>query len=692
MDRLFKGVIVCLSIAMLTGCAGSDRSPDPEPEKRQLAVDSDVDRSWRATLLRAEDLRRVDDELRDGLVSEDSDRRRHSIRALGRIGDPTMTAELIAAFDDSAPLVRAEAIFAAAISGADETITAIAAKRTDADLRVRAAVAVALGLFATPETHAPLADLLADETDSVRVAACYAVARLSDADAIAETLFPMIEDPDTDVVAAALYALSRLSSRIPALGFTSRFKIREKLVQLADSRIPGIQLLVAEGLYNPVAGEQADALHAMLKSDSIEVLLAIIRSTSFPGAPAFVIHEVTIKHNDPRVVLATILGLGRMRGDAVNELLLDFILNDSRGWLRAEAVRSLSKADRRSFLVVANGLSTDSRPLILAATAEGLYGHSGTAAAEYARRLFDTDDAWVKLKAIPAMASVEEKLGSVFRDLLPVSIGEQKLQIARAAGYRLAMTERPEDDFQDSLQLLGDLWSGATETGAIELQLAVIDAAAEGRHAAGAALVRQALRADDFGVRNRAASVLRASFGETATIDPPKDKPLAYYEEIATWADDRHAALITVERQGFVPGRFTIALDTEHAPMTAYRFARLANLGHYDNRRVDPFVPGLRLHSGRGAGDRFADESWRLESVFSLFGPGTVAAVGEDDSTLGEWLVTLGARPNYLGRYAPFGRVVQNLKGVASSVLPIDRVVSVRVYEGNGRETLPPLR
>jgi cyclophilin family peptidyl-prolyl cis-trans isomerase len=151
--------------------------------------------------------------------------------------------------------------------------------------------------------------------------------------------------------------------------------------------------------------------------------------------------------------------------------------------------------------------------------------------------------------------------------------------------------------------------------------------------------------------------------------------------------------VITLERQGFLPGRFTVSLDSHNAPMTAYRFAQLAGLGYYDNRRVDPFVPGLRLHSGRGGGNRYVDGSWRAEHLFSLFGPGTLAAVNAaDDAMLGEWLVTLAARPKYFERYVPFGRVVQNLEGVAASALPIDRVISVRVYEGNGREPLPPLR
>jgi HEAT repeat protein/cyclophilin family peptidyl-prolyl cis-trans isomerase len=678
---------------VLTACAGTTRAPDPEPASANTrAVESTSNLKWRAALLQAEDTGRANEALHEGLASEDADRRRASIRTLGRIRDRSLEATLLAAIADPNGSVRAEAIFAAGISQTSDAISAISAKHDDPDQLVRTAVAVALGLFASPAGIAPLTELLADEIKDVRLAACYSAARLTGANDIVEPLLEMVEDPDTDVKAAAIYALSRLSGRLNALGFSARFKIRQELIQLAKKRDPGIQILVAEGLYNPVVGEQADTLHAMMKNtDEPEVLLAILRSTSIPGAPAFVFHETTIEARDTRVVHGTILGLGRMKGESVNELLLDFIINDSRDWLRAEAIRSLAKADRRTMLEIANGLSSDPRSAIRAATAEALYGREEPEAATYAKRLFETDDAWVRMHAIPAMASIEEPLSSVFGKLVKRASVEEKLQMIRAVGYRLAMTGRGEADHADAVALLARLWDQAIVEESPELLSAAIDAAAEGEREDGAALIRRALKADDLGVRRHAVSVLRTRFGETVGLEQPEEKPLSYYEDIVRWTGHQHAAVITVERQGFTPGRFTIALDSQNAAMTSWRFAQLANRGYYDNRRIDPFVPGLRLHSGRGGGDRYAKTTWRAEPVFSLFAPGTVAAVGPRGGLLGEWLVTLSARPNYLGRYAPFGHVVQNLQGVAANVLPIDRVVSVKVYEGDGREPLPPL-
>jgi len=37
------------------------------------------------------------------------------------------------------------------------------------------------------------------------------------------------------------------------------------------------------------------------------------------------------------------------------------------------------------------------------------------------------------------------------------------------------------------------------------------------------------------------------------------------------------------------------------------------------------------------------------------------------------------------------GQVVQNLVGVVGQILPGDKIVSIRVYDGEGTEPLPPL-
>ncbi len=101
MCRLSKGLICLVSLVVLAGCAGSTRAPDSEPAPAQAGtVESTGDMKWRAALLQAEDTGRVNDALREGLASEDADRRRASVRTLGRIRDRSMADALLAAFED----------------------------------------------------------------------------------------------------------------------------------------------------------------------------------------------------------------------------------------------------------------------------------------------------------------------------------------------------------------------------------------------------------------------------------------------------------------------------------------------------------------------------------------------------------------------------------------------------------------
>ena len=691
-SRCLAGVVL---LAVLAGCAGPARAPDTEPNRapdEAPPAARAAGRTWRAALLQAEDTRQTTDSVREGLRSANAERRRLTVRALGRIGDLAMAEALIEAFDDADASVRAEAVFVAAVSGVSGALPAVIAKRNDANNDVRTTVALALGLLAAADGLEPLIELLADDEPDVRIAASYSAARFDKAESLVEPLVELLDDPDHDVARAALFGLSRISARLGAVSFERRTQLRTRLIQLADAKDVLTRALVAEALYRPMAGEQADTLASMLRgSAEVPVVLAIIRSTSFPGAPTFVIHEKTLLHKEQVIVYATILGLARMRGEWVSGVLVDFIIKDDRDWLQAEAIRALGKADGRMALRIANGLSRDPNPMILAATAEALYGRSETAAALYAHRLFESTHPWVRYHAIPAMGGVAEPLTEVFAEIFETGPLEMKAQMARAAGYRLTMVGRTDEIYRDALQLLDDLWKVATRAKALALQIAVLDAAAEGAHAKGRMLIRRGLQADEFAVRRHAASLLRSRFEEEVEIEPPPTRPLAHYERIVDWALRKHAAVIQVYRPGFEPGWFTIALDSRRAPMTAWRFAQLAQQGYYDQRRIGSFVPGLRVHSGSGGDNRYAGTSGRAEPILSTFPPGTVAAVAADpDALLGEWMVTMARRPNYLGRFLPFGRVVQNLPGVVGNILPIDQVVSVKLYEGTGSEPIPP--
>jgi cyclophilin family peptidyl-prolyl cis-trans isomerase len=172
------------------------------------------------------------------------------------------------------------------------------------------------------------------------------------------------------------------------------------------------------------------------------------------------------------------------------------------------------------------------------------------------------------------------------------------------------------------------------------------------------------------------------------------DRPLEEYVEILEWAAEPRAAIVTVERPGFMPGRFTVRLDTENAPLTAWNFAKLAEAGFYDGLPFHRLVPNSILQTGDPDGDGLGGPGYVIRDEIHPheFDAGTLAmALPARDGSGSQWFVTLDASPVLARTHTAFGRVVQNFPGVVARVLPIDRVVSVVVYEGDGTEPLPPL-
>ena len=684
----FRPICVLLLVSLIA--CGTAKKPANEalettPRSPLAAKADDIPAdSWRAALLQAEAVRRWSDTVASLVSAEEVERRRFAVRAAGRIGGPEAEAAILAALEDSDPTVRAEAAIASSRLDPKVWTSRMVFMTRDDSPAVRSAVAIALGLLGEDGAHEPLAQLIQDEDSTVRATACYAAARLNNADALVEPILSQVGDDDLNVALAATYALSRMAGRVQALSFQKRTEVRGRLVGLARMPSETMRLLIIEGLNSPLPGEQADTL-ARLYSQyrDARTRLAVIRSTSLAGAPTFVIHERAIRSDNPIIVYGTLLGLARMKGEGVNAILLDSIIRDERDWIKAAAIEAFPLADSRTALEIANGLTMDENPAIIYAAANLLYGQEGEKAAEFAKRLFDSEFEAIRIVGIPAMAASAEPLSKLLGATVKNGKSNEWLAATRAVGYRLDRSTLTNDDRDDALELLADIWKRSLREGRPQLLLEIIEVAK--RHPQqkeAAAILREAAKNESNAVKD-AVGAPRKSY---RSDDPER------YREIVEWAKTPRAAIVTVARPGFLPGRFTIALDTENAPVTAWNFAQLAEQGFYNNRPIDHLVPAIRAQFGQGGYGSLSDREWRAEPIPHGFAPGTIAAVGDGNGNLfGEWMVTIEGRPNYLGRYYPFGRVVRNLKGVVQNIWPIDRLVSVEMYEGDGSEALPPL-
>jgi peptidyl-prolyl cis-trans isomerase B (cyclophilin B) len=245
------------------------------------------------------------------------------------------------------------------------------------------------------------------------------------------------------------------------------------------------------------------------------------------------------------------------------------------------------------------------------------------------------------------------------------------------------------------LELLARIWMLEQETTRSRVQIAILDAAIEaGADPAVRALLELGLGSPRYEVRVRAIEFLDRLFDEdrSAEAGPASELPLEEYERILEWAAQPRAVLVTMERPGFQRDAFTLRLDTESAPLTAWNFARLADEGFYNGLRIHRLVPNFLVQGGDPSGDGSGGPGYAIrdETGASTFAPGTLGMASSGRDLAGsQYFITLMPQPQLNGRYTAFGQVVQNFPGVVARLLPGDRVVSVMVYAGDGTERIP---
>jgi cyclophilin family peptidyl-prolyl cis-trans isomerase/HEAT repeat protein len=638
----------------------------------------------RARILRAEDRRLVDEELLATLDHERPEIRSRAVQALGRIGDVAYADRVTEALDDEAPEVRSRAAFALGLLDASEGLEALADHVGDLDAEVRASVADGLGLLGDPLSESVMLSLLNDAEPAVLAAACFGVARFDHASFAVDRLVELSAETEPEVLLACTHALAELASEGGRLDRQSRLQARQRMIELVESRHPQLRRLAAIGLTIPTSEREAVAQGKLIEDSDYTVRIAAVEALTFPGAPVEPFLSKALEDEDERVLLAVIDGLGRMRGPEVLELLAWYIVHDERLWLRERAVVAVGRASNLS-AQMANGLSRADDAEIRRAAAALLAGR------------IDDDDPLVRAAIVPSFADAPGELAALLADAIDDENQAVRAAVARAAGRRLADGKSSSDEKTEALGVLERLWTGAQKPLDVEVASAVMRAAGQaGRSPEARSLLERGLSCSDRTVRMEAIRQTRRVWDEdrSSAAGAASDRPLEDYVEILRWAQRERAAIVTVRRPGFVPGRFTVRLDTESTPLAAWNFARLAESGFYDDLPFYAVTPGVVLRSGdpRGNGTGGPGYTIRDEIDSTRFWPGTLGMVSAGRDRAGSaWFVALSMQPGLADRYTAFGSVVQNFTGVVARLLPRDRVVSVRVYEGDGTEPLPPL-
>ncbi|MCP3980063.1 MAG: hypothetical protein GY716_12225 [bacterium] len=708
---------LALACCLLAGCAGSKRGEVTPTEPIAPAGAEPVDLSEaleraaadeldpappeiRALALRAEDQRVVSPELIGALKHEHPEARALAVRAIGRIGSAEHGVLLLPTLADPAEIVRAEAAFAIAGYGSSSAVSALEKLLDDPSLLVRIRVAAGLGLLADePSARGPMLRALQDEDPRVQMIAGHSVTRYrSDLDFAIDPLIALTARPEPPIARAAFDALGRISSKTRTLEPADRRRVRDHLLAHATSPDPLVRAAVAYGLMLPQGEREAAPLGNLALDPDPRVQVAAIRSFSFPGAPVEPFLSQTLRDEDDVVVLATVRGLGRMRGDPVIQALSNLLVHDETNWLRERAVAALRGSSRIAGAKIANGLSRDDSAGIRKRTASLVVDREEELSQEIASRLLQDPDPQVRAAAIPALATRAEPLADSCAEFAASPDAETRAGVVAAARSRLTSPAADDATRKDALDVLARAWRSSPKNEDPWVRRLILDAAALGAKTSAAPQARQlldaALQDPDYSIRRDAVAALRSEYDLSVTTGPAAEHPVEHYEEILRWAETPKAAIVTIEREGFTPGRFTVLLDTFNAPLTSWNFAQLAASGFFVGSPVHRLVPNFVVQMGDPLGNGSGGPGYTIRDELSArpLVAGTLAMASRGKDTAGsQFFVTLTDQPHLLGEYTVFGSVVRNMDGVVRLLLPEDRIVAVEVYDGDGSEPLPPL-
>jgi len=684
-----QGLVMALCISALA-CAGGAKAPDPvtTPDATEALL------TRKARVLRAEDRRVVDDELLKALRDPEAEVRASAVQALGRIGDESQVAEVTAALKDEAPSVRGRAAFALGLLGAPEGVDPLLDLVRDPDVAVRGRVGYALGLVGDPRSEGALTSLMDDPETSVVASACYAAPGYRRTSFAVDQLIRNTRRDEPEVLLACTWALSDVARASSKLDRQTRLRARDRMIELTRSPHAELRRLAAIGLTIPGREDEAANVGPLVEDPAYLVRIAAINALSFPGAPLEPFLTKVFEDEDERVYLALIEALARMRGPEILEALARIVVLDERLWARERAVLSVGRVSNLS-AQMANGLSRADEAQIRRAAAKLLVGRIDDETIEFAERLAADTDPQVRAAIIPAFAETDGALSESLAAAIDDESSVVRTAVAKTAGRRLADSETT--DGADALQILQRLWDGAQEPLEVDVALGVMWAAGQApRGTEPKTLLEQGLECSDVRVRRAAASQLERVYDDDRSdaVGPASDRSLEDYAHILRWTERPRAAIVTIKRPGFAPGRFTIQLDTASTPLTTWNFAQLAEKGFYDGLPVYRVLPDVAVYTGDPGGTGSGGPGYAIRDELrpTRFLPGTLGMGSRDaDGAGSSWYVTLTMQPRMSARFTAFGRIVQNFGGVVTRMLPHDRIVSVKIYEGDGTEPLPPL-
>lgn len=660
-------------------------------------------------IMKAEDERRWDDELRQLLTNSSPAIRKRAALAAGRIGNEDAVSALADLLADPNPDVSAMAAFAIGevegASGAGPLLTLLESTKKPAAVRARAIEALGKIAGALPrdqearrlELGAAILDELKRETGptSDRLTAILgltAVLRSRPANA-GPTVATFLTHADARVRADAGNTLARLRLN------DGNEQLRKLLNTDAD---PVVRANAARVLGTTDDKASFDALlkHAIDDPDS-RVRVNAIRSLALLKDARAV--EPLLKRGNTLVesklanfapqtneVLEIATTVGRLQALKKDQAALAWLneVNKTLDHTAPEVELALARISPDAYL---QGFGTDAKTSVQRSILLNWRSASGIAAG------------LGEIAALPASVSNKAELvkaaETLLRAMLDYRNSSVKINTLVAVHSEYAIPDvlrafaatRPNDLAAVLLKhlnepdvivrgaaadLLGDMPPSEQHTQALAAALArtptdplndaalsLIDALGKQKSAAANEAIKTALDSRDYLVRRRAVAALKASgAGDfTSRIGMVKtSNTAADYRRALARAGRKVRAIVTTTK-----GSFTIELLPEAAPLTVDNFVQLAQRSFFNGITIHRVVPNFVIQDGDPRGDGNGGPPQHQIRCEINEVPYDRAAVGMalsgKDTGGSQWFVTHSPQPHLDGGYTVFGRVVAGM-------------------------------
>lgn len=199
--------------------------------------------------------------------------------------------------------------------------------------------------------------------------------------------------------------------------------------------------------------------------------------------------------------------------------------------------------------------------------------------------------------------------------------------------------------------------------------LAILDSLAKQKNALANQAIKTALDSPDHLIRRKAVTVLKANgagdfssrIGTAQTRNTTAD-----YERAIARIDKTISAVVTTSR-----GEFTIQLLPNEAPLNVDNFVQLAKRGYFAGITFHRVVPNFVIQDGDPRGDGNGGPGYQIRCEINEvpYERGAVGmALSGKDTGGSQWFATHSPQPHLDGGYTVFGKVIRGMDVVDNSV------------------------